>query len=240
MQMCGYEIDENRLPKHVAIIMDGNGRWAKKRHRPRIFGHHTAMKAVRSTIRAASDMGIKVLTLYAFSTENWKRSQEEVSGLMNLAVDYFIKEVTELDDENAQVRLIGDKSGLPEKLQRAADNMIEQTKDNTGLILNIALNYGGREEIVRAVKNIVAEGIAAEDITEQTISDHLYTAGLPDPDLMIRTSGEERLSNYLLWQNAYAEFIFDDVLWPDFTREKFCELIAAYQKRDRRYGGVKE
>ncbi|WP_329887125.1 isoprenyl transferase [Pseudoramibacter faecis] len=238
MEIYGCQIDENRLPAHVAIIMDGNGRWAKQRKRPRIFGHYTAMKAVRGTIRTASDMGIQVLTLYAFSTENWKRSKEEVSGLMNLAIDYFIKEVTNLDDHDVQVRVIGDQSILPERLQKAAANMVEQTKGNTGMALNIALNYGGREDILQAVRRIVAEGIAPEAITEQVFADHLYTAGLPDPDLVIRTSGEERLSNFLLWQNAYAEFIFDPVLWPDFDETLFCRLIAAYQQRDRRYGGI--
>jgi len=239
MELYGYEIDENRLPAHVAIIMDGNGRWAKKRMRPRIFGHNAGMKTLHKTVKLASDMGIKILTVYAFSTENWKRSVEEVSGLMNLAVEYFIKELAELDANGVQFRVIGDMAGLPEDVRRASQNAIDKTRHNHGLILNVALNYGGRDDIVHAVRSLVDEGVPASEITEEAIGSRLYTGDEPDPDLMIRTGGEERLSNFLLWQNAYAEFMFDDILWPDFDEEVFCRMIYAFQNRDRRYGSVK-
>lgn len=233
-----YDIVEEAMPEHVAIIMDGNGRWAKQRKRPRLFGHNAGMKALHNTVHLASDLGIKVLTVYAFSTENWKRDKEEVDGLMKIAVEYFMKEIAELHKNHVKVVIIGDKSRLPEAVQKSAKDAETLTKDNDGLILNVALNYGGRDEIVHAVKAIVSNGIPANAITEDLITEHLYTKGLPDPDIMIRTGGEKRLSNFLLWQNAYSEFFFDDIWWPDFDEAAFCSMIAAYQKRNRRFGAV--
>jgi undecaprenyl diphosphate synthase len=234
-----YHLDMNNIPRHIAIIMDGNGRWAKQRLRPRLFGHNAGMKALHTTVKTASDLGVEVLTVYAFSTENWKRSQEEVDGLMKIAVEYFIKEIAELHANHVQVRMIGDMSRVPQDVQKAAADACALTAQNDGLILNVALNYGGRAELVRAVKMMMAEGISAEDVTEAALSDHLYTAGLPDPDIMLRTGGEERLSNFLLWQNAYAEFIFDDIWWPDFNEDALYRIIEEYQSRERRYGSVK-
>ena len=239
MEYFGYHLDEELMPKHVAIIMDGNGRWAKKKKRPRLFGHRSAIKTVHDTVEFASDIGIEVLTLYAFSTENWKRSDEEVSGLMNLILEFLEKQLLELVEKNVHLRILGDQSRLPEKVVKAVSNAVEQTKFNDGLNLNIALNYGGRDELLRAIKNMIADGCKPEAITEEAVSGYLYTAGQPDPDLIIRTSGEKRLSNFLLWQCAYSEFIFDDVLWPDFDNETFVRLLVEYQKRDRRYGGAK-
>jgi undecaprenyl diphosphate synthase len=234
-----YHLDMNNIPRHIAIIMDGNGRWAKQRLRPRLFGHNAGMKALHTTVKTASDLGVEVLTVYAFSTENWKRSQEEVDGLMKIAVEYFIKEIAELHANHVQVRMIGDMSRVPQDVQKAAADACALTAQNDGLILNVALNYGGRAELVRAVKMMMAEGMSAEDVTEAALSDHLYTAGLPDPDIMLRTGGEERLSNFLLWQNAYAEFIFDDIWWPDFNADALYRIIEEYQSRERRYGSVK-
>ena len=239
MEHFGYHLDEALMPKHVAIIMDGNGRWAKKRKRPRLFGHRTALKTVHDTVAFASDLGIEVLTLYAFSTENWKRSDEEVSGLMNLILEFIDKQLEEMTQNNVRLRILGDKSRLPVKVVEAVDRAIARTEANNGLNLNIALNYGGRDELIRAIKCMLDDGCNPETITEETVSAHLYTAGQPDPDLIIRTSGEKRISNFLLWQCAYSEFIFDDVLWPDFDNETFTRLLAEYQKRDRRYGGAK-
>ncbi len=239
MGVQDYHIDKNKMPAHIAIIMDGNGRWAKQRMRPRLFGHNAGMKALHQTVKTASDLGIEILTVYAFSTENWKRSQEEVDGLMKIAVEYFMKEIAELHANHVQVRIIGDQSRLPEDVRQSAAEAEALTKDNDGLILNVALNYGGRDELVHAVKAIVAEGIPAEDIDEAMITKHLYTGDLPDPDIMIRTGGEKRLSNFMLWQNAYAEFFFDDIWWPDFDEDALCQIIEAYQNRDRRFGGVK-
>ncbi|MDO4288745.1 MAG: isoprenyl transferase [Eubacterium sp.] len=238
MGLQDYRIDQNNMPKHVAIIMDGNGRWAKQRKRPRLFGHNAGMKALHKVVHTASDLGIEVLTVYAFSTENWKRSQEEVDGLMKIAVEYFMKEIAELHANRVQVRIIGERSRLPEAVRKSAAEAEDLTKDNDGLILNVALNYGGRDEIVHAVKSIVAEGIAPEDVDEEMISKRLYTADIPDPDIMIRTGGEKRLSNFMLWQNAYAEFFFDDIWWPDFDEDALYRIIEAYQNRDRRFGAV--
>lgn len=237
--LSDFNIDMERIPAHIAIIMDGNGRWAKQRKRPRLFGHNAGMRALHTTVKTASDLGIKVITVYAFSTENWKRSEEEVSGLMKLAVEYCAKEIDELYENNVQVRIIGDPAGLPEAVQKATAGAIEKTKNNTGLILNIALNYGGRDEIVHAVRKMMEDGLYPEEVTEERLSAYLYTAGLPDPDIMLRTGGEKRLSNFMLWQNSYAEFVFDDIWWPDFDADALYGVVEAYQKRDRRYGGVK-
>ena len=228
-------------PKTVAIIMDGNGRWAKKRGLPRTAGHKKGADTIRTVALAAQDMGIQKLILYAFSTENWKRSKKEVSALMailRMRVDAFIKEK---DKQNIRIKVIGDIKGLTKSLQKSIEKAIEITKNNTGLTLNIAFNYGGRQELVRATK-IIAEKvknneISIEDINEQLISDNLYTAGQPDPDLLIRTSRELRTSNFLPWQLVYTEFYFPDKHWPEFGEEDLLEAIRVYQKRNRRFGG---
>ena len=234
---------EPRLPRHVAIIMDGNGRWAKKHKLNVSRGHRQGTETLREIIRHTDDLGIKALSLYAFSTENWKRSEEEVAALMQLILDFFASEIDELDAKNVRILILGDKGGLPEKQRETLLEAEERTKKNTGLRLNIAINYGGRAELVRAARRIatmVRNGtIREEDITEQTIADHLYTRGQPDVDLLIRTSGEQRLSNFLLYQNAYAEFVFPEVLWPDFTVQDYDQALEAYAHRDRRFGGRK-
>ena len=233
---------DNHLPKHVAIIMDGNGRWAKNRGMPRIAGHKEGMSVVKRMVRYASDIGIKVLTLYAFSTENWKRPKNEVDFLMKLPVDFLNTYLPELIERNVQVRTIGDFDVLPAHTQKAVKEAIEKTKDNDGLILNFALNYGSRYEMVHAVKQIaskVKEGeIETSDIDEELFSSQLYTCELIEPDLLIRTSGEQRLSNFLLWQLAYAEFWFTEVYWPDFNESHFEKALYDFQNRKRRFGGV--
>ncbi|WP_083439444.1 isoprenyl transferase [Acetobacterium bakii] len=230
------QLSKENLPEHIAIIMDGNGRWAKEKNRPRLFGHNAGMKTLRKIVKASSDAGIKILTVYAFSTENWKRSQEEVDGLMNIAVEYFKKEVGELHKNNVKIQVIGDIAGLYPKVQDAARKAMETTKDNTGLIFNVALNYGGRNDIVYAVKALMEKGVLPEEVTEERLNAELYTKGLPDPDLLIRTSGESRLSNFMLWQTAYTEFFVIDTYWPDFDQEAYYHLIEAYQQRHRRFG----
>ncbi len=233
----------DKLPKHVAIIMDGNGRWAKKHRLSVPRGHLQGTETLREIIRHTDDLGIGALSLYAFSTENWNRSEEEVAALMQLMLDFFNSEIDELDAKNVRILILGDKGGLPEKQRETLLEAEERTKKNTGLRLNIAINYGGRAELVRAARRIatmVRNGtIREEDITEQTIADHLYTRGQPDVDLLIRTSGEQRLSNFLLYQNAYAEFVFPEVLWPDFTVQDYDQALEAYAHRDRRFGGRK-
>ncbi|HAZ06341.1 isoprenyl transferase [Acetobacterium wieringae] len=232
------QLNSDNLPEHIAIIMDGNGRWAKAKNRPRLFGHNAGMKTLKKIVRASSDAGIKIITMYAFSTENWKRSPEEVDGLMNIAVEYFHKEVGELHQNNVKINVIGNVNGLAKKVREAAVKAMSTTAENTGLVLNIALNYGGRDEILHAVKALIAQGIDPEAVTEQHISDQLYTKGQPDPDLLIRTGGESRLSNFMLWQMAYSEFMFTDVYWPDFEVDVYYEMIKNYQKRNRRYGSA--
>ena len=228
------------IPQHVAIILDGNGRWAKAKGMPRNYGHVQGAKNVEKICEDAYYMGINYLTVYAFSTENWKRSKDEVDALMTLLRNYMKTCVKTAKKNHMRVRVIGDKSGLAEDIQASIAKLEEESKDQDGLNFTIAINYGSRDEICRAVKKIVAEGIASEDITEQVISDHLDTAGIPDPDLLIRTSGELRLSNYLMWQLAYTEFYFTDVPWPDFNKAELEKAIEKYNGRDRRYGGVKE
>lgn len=235
-------LDPSGLPAHVAIIMDGNGRWAKKRFLPRVAGHRAGMGKVKTIIRMSSDIGIKYLTLYAFSTENWKRPKEEVGALMGLLIEYLTKELDEMHERNVIFRTLGDITMLPGAVVEVLENAKEKTKNNTGLTVNIALNYGSRTEIAQAVKKIageVGEGrLTVDEIDEKLISDYLETAGQPDPDLMIRTSGEERLSNYLLYQLAYAEFYFTPVFWPDFGEEEYEKALLAYENRARRYGGL--
>jgi undecaprenyl diphosphate synthase len=235
-----------RVPRHVAIIMDGNGRWAKKRLLPRIAGHKQGMDTVRTVTSAASDLGIKVLTLYAFSTENWGRPKTEVSYLMSLPVTFFNKFVPELIEQNVKVMVMGDISQLPDATRKATEKAIADTADNTGMILNFALNYGGRDEIIRGVKQIATDVAAGkldpENIDGDTIASSLRTAPLgelADPDLLIRTSGEERISNFLLWQIAYTEMVFTDKLWPDFDGAALLDACQQYAARDRRFGKVK-
>ena len=234
---------ERKIPEHVAIILDGNGRWAKKRHLPRSLGHREGCKTVEQTVYDAARAGIKYLTVYGFSTENWKRSSEEVGALMQL-FRYYMKRLLGIAKENnVRVKVIGDRSRFDEDIIEGLDRLEQETENNTRLIFTIAVNYGARDEIRRAVQKIAEEVKAGtldpEDITEQTISDHLDTAGLPDPDLLIRTGSELRLSNYLLWQNAYTEFYVTDVLWPDFNAEELDKAIDAYNQRDRRFGNAK-
>lgn len=235
-------VDLDNIPRHIAIIMDGNGRWARKRGLPRVAGHRAGMRAVKEVTRAANDIGVKFLTLYAFSTENWKRPKEEVDFLMRLPQEYLLTELDELIEQNVQVRMLGKQDQLPRYTLEAVYEAQEKTKGNTGLVLNFALNYGSRDEMLRAIQRIAGEvqsgKIRCEDITESVLNRYLYTAGLPDPDLLIRTSGEVRLSNFMLWQLAYAEMFFSDVLWPDFSREEFFKAIYEYQHRNRRYGAL--
>ena len=232
---------EPRLPRHVAIIMDGNGRWAKKHRLGVSLGHRQGTETLREIIRHTDDLGIEALSLYAFSTENWSRPAEEVAALMQLILDFFASEIVELCEKNVRILILGDKSALPETQRKTLIEAEERTKNNTGMRLNIGVNYGSRAEMVKATREIaemVRKGeMNSGSITEQTISDHLYTRGQPDVDLLIRTSGEMRLSNFLLYQNAYAEFVFPEVLWPDFTVEEYDRCLTAFGRRDRRYGG---
>ena len=230
----------DKLPEHVAIIMDGNGRWARKHKLSVSRGHRQGTETLREIIRHTDDLGIRALSLYAFSTENWNRSEEEVAALMQLILDFFASEIDELDEKNVRILILGDKNALPPKQQETLKEAERRTERNTGLHLNIAINYGGRAELVKAAREIavlVQKGeMLADDITESTISDHLYTKGQPDVDLLIRTSGEQRLSNFLLYQNAYAEFVFPDTLWPDFTVHDYDLALEAFAHRERRFG----
>lgn len=236
--------DINKLPKHIAIIMDGNGRWAQKRGLPRAAGHKAGVEAIREIMKTSSDMGIKYLTVYAFSTENWTRPKEEVSTLFNLLLLYLDKEIKEIHSNNVRLNIIGDYHQLSDNLTKRIVNALELTKNNTGLEFNIALNYGSRDEMVEMVKKVYdlikEDKIGQEDIDYTLIESLLYTAGIPDPDLLIRTSGELRLSNFLLPQLAYTELWFTDVLWPDFRKKHLIEAIISYQNRKRRYGGIKD
>lgn len=230
------------VPEHVAIIMDGNGRWAKDRGLPRMAGHHSGMKAVKRITIAADRLGVKYLTLYAFSTENWKRPKAEVDFLMKLPQQFLEIELEELMANNVQVRMMGHKEDLPSFTISAVEEAIVKTANNTGLVLNFALNYGSRKEMLEAVKNIAADvqngHLAIDEIDDKVMADRLLTSGLPDPDLLIRTSGELRLSNFMMWQLAYSELWFTDVYWPEFTEAHFQEAILEYQRRARRYGGL--
>ncbi|NPV92016.1 MAG: isoprenyl transferase [Firmicutes bacterium] len=231
-----------RLPQHIAIIMDGNGRWANARGLPRTAGHRAGMGTLHEIVDASGEIGLKILTVYAFSTENWKRPPEEVDFLMHLMVEYIVKELAELHEKGVQIRLMGDIEDLPGDTRNEMKNAIEVTRNNQGLVLNIAVNYGGRSEILRAVKQVCAEvrgsRLAPEEIDEELFGRLLYTEGCADPDLVIRPSGEMRLSNFMLWQIAYSEFWFDRILWPDFHREHLYQAIVEFQQRHRRYGGL--
>ncbi len=232
------------LPRHIAIIMDGNGRWAQRRGLPRVAGHREGIQSVRSVVELCSRLGIEVLTLYTFSTENWRRPREEISALMGLLVETLRKEIQKLVKNNIRFTVIGNIERLPLEIQKSVQEAIEMTQANTGLNLNLALSYGSREEIVHAVQSIaqkVKQGkLQPEDISQETLQAHLYTAGLPDPDLLIRTSGESRVSNFLLWQLAYTEIYITDVLWPDFRENELLLAIEDYQRRERRFGKVSE
>ncbi len=241
------ELEKDPPLTHLAIIMDGNGRWAKKRMLPRVAGHNAGMLAMKEIVRKSAQLGIKYLTVYAFSTENWKRSEEEVGGIFNLLVKYVDRELAEIVSNNVRVRMIGDCGPVPAHAKESLEKALKATEDNDGMVFTIALNYGSRAEITRGVKSI-AEDVRAgrldpDEITEELISSRLYTGdengGMPDPDLIIRTSGEERLSNFMLWQSAYSELEFTDVLWPDFTPELLEDMLTEYEKRDRRFGGRK-
>ncbi|MBQ8203201.1 MAG: isoprenyl transferase [Clostridia bacterium] len=229
--------EERVLPQHIAIIMDGNGRWAKKRSLPRKAGHAAGSKTFKDIARYCNKIGIKYLTVYAFSTENWKRPKEEVDNIMNILRDY-LKDTENFKGENIRLQFIGERGPLAEDIKELMLKAEDDSKNATGLHLNIALNYGGRDEIVHAVRDIVSRGVKAEDITEDTISENLYTSGQPDPDFIIRPSGEYRLSNYLIWQAAYAEYWFSDVLWPDFRPKHLEQALDEFSKRNRRFGGV--
>lgn len=237
------KIDKERLPRHIAVIMDGNGRWAKKRFLPRTFGHKAGVETIREIVKECSHLGIEYLTLYAFSTENWKRPPEEVRALMNLLVEYLRKEVQELHENNVRIKMIGDINALPKTEQEELRLAMEKTKDNKGVTMSLSLSYGSRSDIRQAVAKMVQEAAAGllreEEIDEETLRKYLSTHFLPDPDLIIRPSGEYRLSNFLMWEAAYSEFWFSDVYWPDFTKEDLHQAIYDFQQRDRRFGKVR-
>lgn len=228
----------SKYPDHVAIIMDGNGRWAKKRGLPRLAGHKAGVDNLRKVVRACVDFGVKVLTVYAFSTENWGRPKEEVDGLMNILETVIDNELRDLHKQGVQVRHIGDLEKLAPALRQKVLDGVALTKENTNLTLNIAFNYGGRDEILHAVQAILRENRDPDDVSLDTIAQHLYTAGLPDPDLIIRTSGEFRVSNFLIWQSAYSEWYVTDTFWPDFNKDQFKKALDAYADRDRRFGKI--
>ena len=234
------KFDIENMPKHIAIIMDGNRRWAKKQGKSASFGHKQGAKTLEKIVRYANKIGLKYITVYAFSTENWKRAEEEVKALMTLLQNYLDDYSKRADSENIKVKILGDITALSQGMQKSIINCMERTKNNTGVTFNIALNYGGRDEIVKSVQNIVKEiqngNIKIEDINEELISNNLYTKGKPDPDLLIRPSGEMRLSNFLPWQSVYSEFLFVDKNWPDFTEEDLDNAILEYQKRTRKFG----
>ncbi len=235
-------LDETKIPQHIAIIMDGNGRWAKKRNLPRTMGHKAGVETIRRVVKEADKLGVKFITLYAFSTENWKRPKDEISGLMKLLVQYLKDEVANLHEAGVVLRILGEIEALPTECRDQINEAIKLTENNNGLVLNVAFNYGGRDEIVRAVSNIASDiqtnKIKKEDITKELLLDYMYTKESPDPDLIIRPSGEQRISNFLLWQCAYSEFWYSNVNWPDFKEYHLKKAIYDYQNRDRRFGGV--
>jgi len=237
-QSLGVNLQE--LPRHVAVIMDGNGRWARKKGLARLLGHREGYKTLRSVLLAASELGVEFLTVYAFSAENWRRPEDEVKGLMRLIEGAARDELRLMHQNNVRVNVSGRIDEVPEGLRRALEHGIETTKDNTGITFTLAINYGGRAEIVDAVKSIVTSGVAAETITEETIAKHLYNPAHPDPDLMVRTAGEMRWSNFLIWQSAYTELVVTDVTWPEFSSRDLIDAVAAYQKRTRKFGAVVE
>jgi len=238
MKKSPPKIPADRLPRHVAMIMDGNGRWALSRGLPRLAGHKAGTENLRRVIRASAEFGIKYLTIYAFSTENWGRPPEEVKGLMYILEDVIDRELAELNKEGVQLRHIGRLERLAPSLQKKVLYAIELTKNNDRLTLNVAFNYGGRDEIVNAIQNIMKDGIPPEEVTDELVSKYLYTAGVPDPDLIIRTSGELRVSNFLIWQAAYSEWYVTPTYWPDFNKEEYQRALEIFAGRDRRYGNV--
>ncbi len=238
------EIDLNRLPRHVAIIMDGNGRWAQKKRQPRLFGHRAGAESVRNIVETCREIGIEYLTLYAFSSENWQRPVQEVNGLMSILKKYLESELPRMQKNDIRLLSIGDRQRLPAAVRESLEHSMRETSGNSKLTLNLALSYGSRNEIVRAVQKIsrlcAQGGIAPEEITDRTIAENLDTCSLPDPDLLIRTGGEARLSNFLLWQLSYAEIFFTDTMWPDFRKDVFLQALSAYQSRERRFGRTGE
>ena len=235
-------LDHNNIPNHIAIIMDGNGRWAKEQGKDRLFGHASGVEAVRDTLKTAKELGVKFLTLYAFSTENWSRPQKEIDGLMNLLIDAITSELDSLDNNGVRLVTIGDINGLPENCKLSMEKAIEKTKNNTGITLVLAINYSARIEIARAFHSILLnkKNISVAQITPELIANYLYTNAIPDPELLIRTSGENRVSNFMLWQIAYTEFHFTNIYWPEFRREHLLAAIIDYQKRERRFGKTSE
>ena len=231
--------DRSNIPNHIAIIMDGNGRWAKKRLMPRSVGHKAGADMLKRIVKKCNDLGVKYLTVYAFSTENWKRPSEEVSLLMGLIVTYLQREVIEMNENNVRIRAIGDIEKLPQKAYDELKKSMDITKDNTGVVFSLALNYGFRDDLSHAIKNMMKDNIAIDDIDDDTVKKYLYTSYMPDPDLIIRTGGEIRLSNFMLYEASYSEFYFCDTLWPEFDEEELCKAIYEYQQRDRRFGNVK-
>lgn len=235
-------IKKDKLPQHIAIIMDGNGRWAKKRFMPRTFGHRAGMSTLKQTVETCVELGISCLTVFAFSTENWKRPRDEINYLMNLLIEYINKEIEELHQNHIRLQVLGDYRSLPQASVQAIDLALQKTAANKGMVFNIAINYGARDEIIKAVQHLgalVQQGqLNPEDIDEYYFNQSLYTAGLPDPDLLIRTAGEMRVSNFLLWQIAYAELWFSPLMWPEFTQEELLKAIWDFQQRDRRFGGL--
>lgn len=229
-----------RIPKHIAVIMDGNGRWAKQRGLPRLAGHRAGTENIRAIVSECDRIGVRYLTLYAFSTENWGRPSMEVQGLMQILSDFIDRETRSLHEQQVHLRHLGRLDGLSPRLRKKVQYAVDLTQANTGLTLAIAFNYGGRSDIVDAVRQIVAKGFSPEQIDEQLISEHLYTSGMPDPDMVIRTSGERRLSNFLIWQAAYCEYWFTPVFWPDFRPEHLHQAISEYGRRERRFGGLSE
>lgn len=228
------------VPQHVAIIMDGNGRWARRRNLPRIAGHRAGAENLRRIITACAEFGIKILTIYAFSTENWERPEDEVRGLMNIFTRVLDQELKDLHRQGVCLHHLGDLNGIEPALQKKVRDALELTRNNDRLILNVAFNYGGRAEILHAVRQMLADGVSPDELTDELFSSYLFTAGLPDPDLVIRTSGELRVSNFLIWQAAYAEYVAAPEMWPDFGREQLYAAIVEYSKRDRRYGGLSQ
>jgi len=237
------KLDKKKMPAHIAVIMDGNGRWAKKFGANRLWGHKNGVESVRAIVEASVEIGLKYLTIYAFSTENWSRPEDEVKGLLKLILDSLINEIDSMNKQNIVVRFLGTDLGPSEEYRNKIKAECDKTSANTGLNFNIAFNYGGKQEMIEAIKavsdKVKNNEIQLNDITPELISDHLYTKNMPDPDLIIRTSGEKRLSNFLIWQSAYSEFYFTDILWPDFKKPEYLQAIIDYQNRQRRYGGTK-
>jgi undecaprenyl diphosphate synthase len=236
----GEEKKLGQVPRHVAIIMDGNGRWAKARGLPRLAGHRAGTENIRPVLEASVEFGIEILTIWAFSTENWQRPDEEVTGLLRILQQMIHRELQELHKQGVQLRHVGRLGRLPKRLQKQIRDAVTLTKDNHRIVLNVAFDYGGRAEIVQAVQRIIRDGIPAEQVDEALISRYMYTCGQPDPDLIIRTSGEMRISGFMMWQSAYAEYYITPTLWPDFDRDELYKALAAFSQRDRRFGGIKD